>query len=565
MSIIKVMNPKLANMIAAGEVVDRPASIIKELVENSIDAKSTIITVEVIDYGMTKIIVSDNGVGMDILDAHLAFDRHATSKIKDESDLSQISTLGFRGEALAAISSVSKVTLKTRQINSDAIYVTYHGGVFVEDGKTSLNIGTEVIVSDLFYNTPARFKYIKSEVSEKAEIIHVFDKLALANPHIRMKLIMDQKEIKQTFGNNDFYSLIDQIYGQKMTKGMITFSKEVQKTKIHGYLLSKDINRSRKKDISIFVNKRYIKNYMLVNAVVEGYHSFLMKNKYPIALIHLEIDPKLLDVNVHPQKFEVKFVNELFLTYHIERYIKEALTGHVQPIKELISNENNPLSNHYEPIQMVFNEEVTPYQYDTKLNHQIKETISKIPDFDFIGSLSGTYLLFQNNDGLFLVDQHAAQERIKYEHYYNKLSNPSHEQKQLLLPYESNLTKDDLIFISNYIDYMSSFGFKFNNQMFLTSIPIWLNDDDIDKSLESIVTMLQTKNEINIIILRDDLAKDMSCKGSIRANKALNQDEVNQLMNDLRKAKNPYTCPHGRPTIVKLSNYEIEKLFKRIV
>lgn len=325
MALITKMDARLANMIAAGEVVDRPSSIVKELVENAIDAKATSITIEIENVGMNKITVTDNGSGMDFSDAHLAFERHATSKIKNEYDLSHIYTLGFRGEALAAIQAVSKVSLKTKMEGHEGIEVIYHGGHFVEDKKATLNTGTVITVSDLFYNTPARFKYIKSEQAEKYAIIDIFDRLALANPDVRFKLIMDDKLIKETFGNHDFYQLIDQIYGSKMTKDMIIFNKTFQNIEITGYLISPKITRSRKKDISIFVNHRYIKNYKLIQSVIDGYHGFLMTQKYPIALIHLHMDPQLLDVNVHPQKYEVKFVNELLLAYQIEQYIKDAL------------------------------------------------------------------------------------------------------------------------------------------------------------------------------------------------------------------------------------------------
>jgi len=564
MSIIKLMDPKLANMIAAGEVVDRPASIIKELVENSIDANASIITIEVKEMGMSFISVTDNGSGMDFLDAHLAFDRHATSKIKDESDLSSIKTLGFRGEALAAISSVAKVTLMTRQKDSDGFYVTYHGGKFINDGTASISLGTVVTVTDLFYNTPARFKYIKSEVLEKMEIINIFDRLALANPSIRMKLIIDDKEIKHTFGNNDFYSLIDQIYGSRMTKDMTVFSKEVQKTKITGYLLSKDITRSRKKDISIFVNKRYIKNYKLINAVVEGYHSFLMTNKYPIALIHLELDPSLLDVNVHPQKYEVKFVNESILAYYIENFIKEALLNKVHHIPENLNQIKKFDKETFETIQMTFDEPKNEYKTNT---FDLTENINlvKIPDFEYVGTFSGTYLLFQNEQGLYLVDQHAAQERIRYEYYYEKLANPKKDKKELIISYQPNITKQDITVLKNNIKLLNSYGFEFNDSQELTHIPLWLKDDEIDKAIESIVTMLIENQEISLIKLRDHLAKDISCKGSIKANQSLNKNEIDQLIKDFKKTNNPYTCPHGRPTIIKLSHHDIEKLFKRVL
>ena len=564
MSIIKLMDPKLANMIAAGEVVDRPASVLKELIENSIDAGSTQIGVEVTDMGMKSIIVTDNGSGMDFLDAHLAFDRHATSKIKDESDLSHISTLGFRGEALAAIASVSKVTLKTRQENCEGTYVTYHGGHLVGEGSATLNRGTIVEVNDLFYNTPARFKYIKSEVSERFAIIDIFDRLALANPDIRMSLVIDTKIVKSTFGNNDFYGLIDAIYGSKMTLGLTEFSETVQKIKITGYLLSPSISRSRKKDISIFVNGRYIRNYKLIQAVIDGYHSFMMVGKYPIALIHLEMDSSLLDVNVHPQKYEVKFVNESILSYHIENFVKNALLKKTHPIPENIKVIHKDEIETYTPQAMLF-EDSNHEEFNTPFKERILDESHKIPDMDYIGVFSGTYLLFQNEEGLYLMDQHAAAERIRYEHYFISLAKPNPAVKSLLITKELSLTKEDKEVIQNHMKDFNSLGFSFNNELELIALPVWLLDSEIEIAIEQMISMLTDKNKIDLAILRDALAKDMSCKGAIKANKALSLIEVQALLKKLKTCDNPYTCPHGRPTIIKLTHHDVERMFKRVL
>ena len=562
MPIIRQMDNRLANMIAAGEVVDRPASVIKELVENAIDAKANHIRVDVFDMGMTKMVVTDNGCGMDQEDAHLAFNRHATSKIKDEYDLSHIKTLGFRGEALAAISSVSKVTLKTRQENQEGFMVIYEGGHFISDGIASLNKGTVVEVKDLFFNTPARFKYIKSDLAEKNQIVDIFDRLALAHPDIRFELFMDNKKLKETFGQGDFHQLIDQIYGSRMTKGMLTFEKEVQKIKMKGYLLAPSISRSRKKDISIFVNGRYIKNYALVQSVIDGYHSFMMVGKYPIALIHIEIDPSLLDCNVHPQKYEVKFVNEMVLAYHIEGYVKEALLMSRHEIPETLSQIKK-----YEDKEEI----VTPLQMDFQEMFLKEDSVfepkqePKIPDMSFIGIFSGTYLLFQNDEGLYLVDQHAAAERVRYEHYINVLNQPLKARRMMLFSYELKLKDSDFNLMKTHQKELSDVGFIFNDHFELTEVPTWLREEELDLAMEALVTMIEETNRIEIIKLRDALAKDISCKGAIKANKALSIVEVEHLMKELRSCENPYHCPHGRPTMIKLSHYDVERMFKRVV
>jgi DNA mismatch repair protein MutL len=559
MSVIRKMDNRLANMIAAGEVVDRPSSIVKELIENAIDAHATSIDIEIYDVGMKKILVSDNGSGMDFSDAHLAFERHATSKINSEKDLNHIYTLGFRGEALAAIAAVSKVSLKTKMKDSNAIEVIYHGGHFVKDNETSLNTGTIITVEDLFYNTPARFKYIKSETAERYAIIDIFDRLALANPKVRFKLFVDEKLVKQTYGNDDFNQLIDQIYGSKITNDMIKFNHKFQNIEIKGFLISPKISRSRKKDISIFVNHRYIKNYKLIQAVVDGYHSFLMTGKYPIALIHLSMDPQLLDVNVHPQKYEVKFVNELILAFQIEHYIRQALEKKTHTISDRYQEIKKVPQETYEVFHLDFEEVIEENKNDDYEKHE-----PKIPSFDYIGIFAGTYLLFQNHEGLFLVDQHAAQERIRYEHYFEKLGNPNSQIRQLLIAQELHVTSSDLEVINQYIDQFKKYQFIIENNKII-GLPTWLREQEIDKAIEEMISQLSEKESIDLKILRDHLAKDISCKGSIKANHYINKQEVDILMSDLRLCKNPYYCPHGRPTIIKLTHYDVERMFKRVV
>lgn len=555
MSTIHIMKPTLANMIAAGEVVDRPASVIKELIENAIDAKSSTIKVEVFDMGMKEIIVTDNGSGMDLEDAKLAFLRHATSKISEEEDLNHILSLGFRGEALAAIASVSKVTLKTRREDADGVFVVYEGGKLISEGLAATNIGTSISVKDLFYNTPARFKYIKSEFAERQAIIDVFDHLALAHPEVAFSLYIDQKLLKETYGNQNIEQLIYQIYGQNLAKGLLKASDTIQKIEINAYLFSPEHARSKKKDITLIVNGRYIKNYRLIQAVIDGYHSRIMVGKYPMAMLYLEMDPSLIDVNVHPQKYEVKFVNEFVLAFLIEDLIKRTLTQKTQEIPA--------------PYERVMKDE-TYIQESLFIDEHVSENlmeskVSKIPEMDYVGTFSGTYLIFQNEDGLFLVDQHAAQERIRYEYYMETFKNPVFATKPMLFSKPLNLSPSELLVLKEKIPCFSPYGFSFNENLELITIPTWLKDGEIDLAIESMIHMLLEKQQIDLSILRDDLAKDVSCKGAIKANKPLNLSEIHALMERLKRAENPYTCPHGRPTIIKLTHYEIERMFKRVV
>ncbi len=561
MSVIQKMDHRLSNMIAAGEVVERPSSVIKELVENSLDAGATKITIKIDGFGMEKMTVIDNGYGMDSKDAKLAFERYATSKIKSETDLSHIHTLGFRGEALAAISAVSKVVLRTKKEDETGVEVIYEGGHFVSLSEAAMNTGTHIEVSNLFYNTPARFKYIKSEYTEKYAITDIFDRLALANPGVYFQLYFDDKLHKETYGSNDFHQLIDQIYGKQMTKGLTIASHKFQHITFNCYLVSPNIVRSRKKDISIFINGRYIKNYKLSQAVIDGYHSFLMVGKYPIAVIDIEMDPSLLDVNVHPQKFEVKFVNETLLAFELENMIKKALTEKAHPIQENLSSVKKEFKKEtFERGSLFIDEPVVTY------NEEEREeiTLEKLPYLEYIGIFAGTYLLFQNDQGLYLMDQHAAAERIRYEHYFERLGDPKFVIKERLIPYDLNLSNDDITQLLQYSDQLKEKGFIFHDHKLIAS-PSWLLEDEIDIAIESLYDMLKEKHKIDLKILRDNLAKDVSCKGAIKANHYISRQEVFKILEDLRTCKNPYTCPHGRPTLIKLTHYEIERMFKRIV
>lgn len=549
------MNPRLADMIAAGEVVDRPSSVMKELIENTIDAKASQVDIHISGIGMSFLSVSDNGIGMDIEDAKLAFERHATSKIKNEGDLSHIHTLGFRGEALAAISAVSKVHMVTKTKDmSEGTQLYLEAGHIVYEKNCAANIGTTISVRELFYNTPARFKYIKSEQAERYAIIDTFDHLALANPKVAMRLTIDDKRVKETVGNGDFKQLIDAIYGTSMTKNMMTFHEEVQKITMTGYLMSPKIVRSRKKDISLFINGRYIKNYKLSQAIIDGYHSFLMVGKYPIAVVHLNMDPSLLDVNVHPQKLEVRLVNESLLAFHIEKFVKEALTGKPQPIRETLGDINR-LPESYTPQSLFIEEEMK--QDDVS-------SIEKLPFLEYVGTYRGTYLLFQNETGLYLMDQHAAAERVRYEHYYEALAHPVFAVKDMLVAMPLDLSHKDLAVLHDYESLFNQYGFHFKGDM-LTGHPTWLREHEIHIAVEEMVQMVEETQTIDLQKLRDVLAKDVSCKGAIKANQRLSMKEIDHLVKSLSACKNPYSCPHGRPTIIKLTEVDIEKMFKRIV
>src|SRR5690554_3691136 len=565
---IAVMDMALANTIAAGEVVERPASVIKELVENAIDANAKNITVEVYQMGLESIIVTDDGFGMDKSNLHKAFLRHATSKIFKVSDLNDIRSLGFRGEALPSIASVAKIEMISRTENSDAYFIKLEDSKIVDEGIAVSNQGTKIIVKELFYNTPARFKYMKSEYAEKNAITEIFDKLALSHPHISFKLIMDDKVIKATLGQGNIAQLLQAIYGKNITDGMKRLETNIGKIQVDGYLIDPKFVRSRRQDINIFINHRYIKNYVISQSIIEGYQTFLMTNKYPIVLLYLTIDPSLVDVNVHPQKMEAKLANERMFAYQLTPLIKNKLESGFTPIRQTIQDVRNDL---FKPTIIDIFDLVKTNDADQlpNLNESTfiepnLEAEEKLPFLEYIGTLSGTYLLYQNDEGLFLMDQHAAAERIRYEYYEDKVGALKSDYYELLVAKELHITEQDALILHTHRHLLKHIGFEFENAS-VVKHPTWLRENELDKAVHALVDQLQDNGKIDLKILRNQLAKDIACKGAIKANQQLSLQEIKKLENDLRQCKNPYTCPHGRPVLIKLSNQDIEKMFKRIV
>ena len=561
MSKIIVMDMSLANLIAAGEVVERPASVVKELVENALDAKANQITIEIEQAGLKKIVVTDNGTGMDQGDIKLAFLRHATSKVYKKQDLTQIQTLGFRGEALPSIASVSKIKLSSRMKDQDGYFVLYADNKLENEGLISMNVGTKVEVEDLFFNTPARFKYLRSEYAERHAITDLVDKLCLSHPFVAFKLIVDGKQIRQTLGQGSIHALVEEIYGKQATSGMKHLKTSIAKIDVDAYLVNPSFVRSKRSDVNIFINHRFIKNYAISQSVIDGYSSYLMTQKYPIALVYISIDPSLIDVNVHPQKMEVKLANEMMFAYALTPEIKATLDEGKFPIKETLKEIYKEVS---EPvIQSLF--EIEPEMNESvDILQEVATPTLKLPMMEYIGTLNGTYLLFQNHEGLFLMDQHAAAERIRYEYYAQKVGELNSNRFELLIPKALLISKLDGELLNQFHIALKDIGFVIENG-FLHAHPVWLREDEIDVAIESIVNQLHDYQTIDLKRLRNQLAKDISCKGAIKANHQLSRKEIDALVDDLKACANPYTCPHGRPVMIKLTTYEIEKMFKRIV
>ncbi|MDE5715190.1 MAG: DNA mismatch repair endonuclease MutL [Anaeroplasmataceae bacterium] len=590
---IKKMSTQLANMIAAGEVVERPSSVVKELVENAIDAKATTIKVFLEDGGLKEIKVVDDGIGMDEEDVRLAFFPHATSKIKTEYDLFRILSLGFRGEAIASIAAVSHMQIISSLDGIKGYQVTYQSGNKIEEGICHANKGTTVIVKNLFFNTPARLKYLKPAKNELAAVSFFMDKIALAHPNIRFMLINDNKTILSTSASNQSENLMGEIYNLEVAKNLLKSNFIIDGVKSELLLVKPEIYRANKLEITLIVNGRYVKNYNITNSVIEGYKTYLPIGKYPIAVIYLDIDPILVDVNVHPSKTEIKISSENILLEQIEKTIAETLKNSLLiPTRNIArtynTDEGYQKINIFEVPTPVFHEEKKDNNAHEVTSKEIKpndmlvsknpilsepkeesyKNVNKLPYMEYIGQAFGTYLIFQNSEGLYLIDQHAAAERINYEKNYEILGKPQQPTTDLLLPILISFTKSESLFLEEHLKDFQNLGFNLepiaNQDYVVRSMPLWAKIEKAEELIHDIFSLMIQERKIDIITFRDSIAKQISCKSSIKANHALNRIEVDALIDNLKECKNPYTCPHGRPTLIKLSEKELEKMFERI-
>lgn len=594
MAKIVKMDAALANLIAAGEVVEKPSSVVKELVENAIDASASQINIYTTESGTLEIKVVDNGDGMSAEDVSLAFLRHATSKIKNEYDLLRIQTLGFRGEAIPSIAAVSNMQIYTND-GSGGYQVTYKGGSIQSQGEFACKKGTTVSVKNLFFNTPARLKFIKSLTKELSSIVFLVNKFAITHPEISFTYYNNDKLLLRTSGNNNFEQLFAEIYGLNVAKNIKIIDFEADGCKVKAVIAKPEIYRSSKNDITLIANGRYVKSSAITQAVMDAYYTRLPIGKAPLCAIYLDIDPVLVDVNVHPTKIEIKISNEENICAQLKTQIEEALENVVQiPQRQINTNKayikEQLFDKVYEeveikkaPVVEVKNTVVEPkneeVKYEVKQEKPIvkleekKETVyefieRKIPYMEYIGQALGCYLIFQNQDGLYLVDQHAAAERIRYEYYSKLLNDEKQPITKLLFPVEIELANDDLIIAKDSLDIFKDLGISlsFENKVIsLSELPMWLKQEKSDDVVRQIIELIKNNRNFDLLFFRDSIAKQISCKSSIKANHRISVDEVNSLIKDLNKCKDPYHCPHGRPTIINLSNDELEKMFERIV
>lgn len=587
---IKVMSTLLANKIAAGEVVEKCVSVVKELVENSIDAGSSEIKVELLESGLREIKVTDNGKGMDKEDAVLCFERHATSKLLREDDLFHIQSLGFRGEALASIASVSNILLKTsNQENGTLVHIK--GGEILEVSSSDLSKGTSITVSSLFYNTPARLKHLSSVYSELASISEYMNKMALTYPDRKFQLYNDEKELLNTDGSGNLLKVIHKIYGLDITKKMVEVHGDNHDYEVKGYISMPELTRSNRNHMITFVNGRVIRNNELNKVINDSYHTFKEDSRYPIVILNITCDPSLLDVNIHPSKADIKFSNFEDLKNLITKMIIDCLKTkllipkiEIKEKVELPKFENlsldffNPIIKEEEKEYRLSLEKAINQEENEEVEELLKavpsqEEVSKqdkLPPLYPVGLLLGTYIACQNEKGIYLIDQHAAKERINYEIYSNRLSHPTHNKTSLLVPIIIELPKNEAIILKENIDLLENTDIdieEFGSDSFrILSHPVWLPKGSEEEAIRKIIDLvIHKEKDFSIGKFNDRLAMTISCKMSIKANTNISLEEMEHLIKDLQKCDNPFHCPHGRPTIIHFSIYELEKMFKRSI
>ena len=696
---IQELSERLANQIAAGEVVERPASVVKELVENAVDAGSTQIDIFIEEAGLRKIQVIDNGEGIAEEDVVTAFKRHATSKIHNRDDLFRIRTLGFRGEALPSIASVSILTIETAVKDaSQGSFLRLKGGTVEEHIPANLRQGTKITVENLFYNTPARLKYVKTLQTELANIGDIVNHIALSHPEVAFRLVHEGNKMLTTTGSGDLKQTIAGIYGVETAKKMLAINSEDLDFKLTGYVSLPEVTRASRNYLSTIINGRYIRNFALNKAIVAGYGSKLMVGRFPIAVLEITMDPLLVDVNVHPTKQEVRLSKEEELTKLISKSINDSLreenlipnaadnlrfkkkvttepveqtkldlgtspttssgltfnretgkfqvasSGYQQTVDNFVENpveeggklpesaeqrEKAPESSAYSvENQAVFDslEETLPNKtlrdpfaatgpvteivqevdqpaasvledasqqdlslieeqaqerlhpelhagqknYTKYVDRLLEETPAKqrFPHLEYFGQMHGTYLFAQSDEGLYIVDQHAAQERIKYEYFREKIGEVSDDLQELLVPIVLDYPNNDAIKLKEQTKKLQEVGIHLEefgaNSFIVRAHPTWYPAGEEESIIREMIDMLLETGSVSVKKFREATAIMMSCKRSIKANHYLNEAQARILLADLAKCENPFNCPHGRPVLIHFTNSDMERMFKRI-
>lgn len=627
MAKIQELSDILADQIAAGEVVERPASVVKELVENAIDAGSSRIDILLAESGLKMIRVIDNGSGIEGNQVETAFKRHATSKITSRADLFRVGTLGFRGEALPSIASIADVKMTSSTAEGPGQFVHYRGGELIEHREAQSRQGTDITVSDLFFNTPARLKYLKSLATELSKITDIINRIALSYPEIAFSLQNDERQLMRTSGQGNVQQVLANIYGTHNAQKMLDIHGESVDFRIDGYVSLPEFTRANRSYITILVNGRYIKNFHISKAIIEGYGSKLMVGRYPVAVINIQTDPLLVDVNVHPSKLEVRISEENALTELISKTIFDRLAdqnlipdavdnlkkkriskpageqldltetvlsgsfGKPTPTESavveeddsaaalhpsvaatkpiIISTRQDLQSDRIAEFKEKYADSTTPVTKNENTEGEEKTpSTSRFPALTYIGQMHGTYLFAEADDGLYIIDQHAAQERINYEYYRVQIGQVSDDQQDLLVPIYLDYSTTDTLRIKEKQSvleacglYLEEFG---RNTFIVRHHPTWFKKGQEEDTVKEMVDYVLNDRNMTVAKFREATAIMMSCKRAIKANHHLDDLQAKQLLKDLAKVENPFNCPHGRPVLVHFSTTDMEKMFKRI-
>jgi DNA mismatch repair protein MutL len=620
MGSIVLLDDLTINKIAAGEVIERPANVVKELVENSIDAGATSISVDIENGGISYIRITDNGKGIEEDDVELAFERHATSKIRKADDLIRISTMGFRGEALASIAAIAKVELVTRTRNNEiGTRILVEGGDVVLKEECGAPVGTTITVRELFFNTPVRYKFLKKDYTEGGYIEDSLSKMALINPNISFRVSNNKKEVLQTSGNSDMSAVVYNVFGKDIAKNLVDVNFEFEGIKVRGVVGKPEIARSNRANQIFYVNKRFIKDKVLMAAAEEAYRTTIPQGKYGFCILNVEINPELVDVNVHPAKLEVRFSDEGQVFKAINHAIKEALlkreltaedsddekvevkeeaevqhkrglfdifrnleykpktTNNVIPIREEISKDNFEEEKEENNKEEIIGEEdiqrkLLPELENIKtgkniIDIEIEDKVV-VPDYKIIGTAFSTYILLELEDDIYILDQHAAHERVLYEKTkYNFYKDGGKEVQMLLLPDIITLSKRDMNIVRDHIDLFELTGFIIeefgDNTIKITGVPVICFDMDTKDLFLDILDGLDITNRTNKQEVEEKFISTVACKAAVKANMSLDLSEIESLLNELLVLENPFTCPHGRPTAIRITKTEIEKKFGR--
>lgn len=619
MGVINQLSLEISNKIAAGEVVERPASVVKELVENAIDAGATAISVELEKGGTTFLRVTDNGSGMMRDDASLCFSRHATSKIKTADDLDAIYTLGFRGEALSSIGAVSKIEMFTkRKEDSEGTKVVFEGGQLLSVEDAGAADGTSIIVKDLFYNTPARMKFLKKDVTEGGYVSDIMLRFILAHPEVSFRLIRDGKEVYSTSGDGSLKNALYSVYGREYAKAVIDIDLEMNNIHITGVAGKSETARPNRAYQSFFVNGRYIKSPAITRAVEEAYKNQVMIGKFPMAVIKIEINPAEIDINVHPTKMEVKFSDEGAIYRAVYHAVKNALystveypeievrpapertftfpptpekkptpafvpykpaaeylrgTGYRPPVQEEKKCEElyeimKADAETLRDVKIEVKEEKDPFGHTYM---EVEDSASAKPGFlpevrsyRIIGQLFKTYILVEEGENFLLIDQHAAHERIKYEELKKSLKERKVSSQYLVVPIPVELSDAEKEAYEEHKDELSALGFEADiNECAITAVPSADGTDELSAAFLELLTAFSENRQEIIDSKKERLLYTIACKAAIKANSYRREEELAALVEAVFELDNINTCPHGRPIVIKMTKKEIEKEFGR--